>query len=80
MILDKLRCKCTECDCHKEFESINGEELLNVLQHGGLNPKQIEFAKSDWVVQFVNNVLLENILTLSNDFKKIKKRKEGFTF
>jgi len=45
VILDLLRCKCSECDCHKEFDSINGEELLNVIQHGRLNPKQIEFAK-----------------------------------
>ena len=40
-----LRCQCTECDCHKEFESIDKEELLNAIQHGRLNPKQIEFAK-----------------------------------
>jgi len=33
------------CDCHKEFESISKEELLNVIQHGRLNHKQIEFAK-----------------------------------
>jgi hypothetical protein len=45
VILDKIRCKCIECDCHIEFESINREELLNVIQHGRLNPKQIEFAK-----------------------------------
>ena len=45
MILDILRCQCTECDCHREFESIDKEELLNVIQHGRLNSKQIEFAK-----------------------------------
>jgi len=45
VILDILGCQCTECDCDKEFESIDGEELLNVIQHGRLNPKQIEFAK-----------------------------------
>ncbi len=45
MILDLLRCQCTQCDCHKEFESIDSEELLNVIQHGRLNSKQIEFAK-----------------------------------
>lgn len=45
MILDILRCQCTQCDCHKEFESIDSEDLLNVIQHGRLNSKQIEFAK-----------------------------------
>jgi len=45
MILEIIRCQCSKCDCHKEFESIDGEELLNVIQHGRLNPKQIEFAK-----------------------------------
>ena len=45
MILNNIACQCTECDCHNDFESINPEELLNVIQHGRLNPKQIEFAK-----------------------------------
>ncbi len=40
-----LQCQCKKCDCHQEFESIDKEELLNVIQHGRLNPKQIEFAK-----------------------------------
>ncbi len=44
MILDILKCQCIVCDCHKEFESISKEDLLNVIQHGRLNPKQIEFA------------------------------------
>ena len=45
MILKILRCQCTKCDCHREFESFSEEELLNVIQHGRLNQKQIEFAK-----------------------------------
>ena len=45
MILEIIRCQCLECDCHKEFESVNKEDLLNVIQHGRLIPKQIEFAK-----------------------------------
>jgi len=45
VILDIISCQCSECDCHKEFESIDKEDLLNVIQHGRLNPKQIEFAK-----------------------------------
>ncbi len=44
-MLDTIPCQCEKCDCHIEFESINQEELLNVIQHGRLNPKQIEFAK-----------------------------------
>ena len=45
VILEIITCRCTECDCHKEFESIAQEELLNVIQHGRLNPKQVAFAK-----------------------------------
>jgi len=45
VILEIITCSCTECDCHREFESINKEELLNVIQHGRLNSKQIAFAK-----------------------------------
>lgn len=45
MILNIHRCDCSECECPREFESIDSEELLNVIQHGRLNPKQIEFAK-----------------------------------
>jgi hypothetical protein len=42
--VDKIRCQCNDCECHKEFDSINKEELLNVIQHGRLNQKQIDFA------------------------------------
>ena len=45
MILEVITCRCTECDCHREFESINQEDLLNVIQHGRLNSKQVAFAK-----------------------------------
>jgi len=44
-MLNIPRCQCTQCKCYKEFESIDEEELLNVIQHGRLNSKQIEFAK-----------------------------------
>jgi hypothetical protein len=40
-----MRCQCSECDCQEEFEPLDKEELLNVIQHGRLNPNQIEFAK-----------------------------------
>jgi len=37
--------KCSKCECQEEFEIIDQEQLLNAIQHGRLNPKQIEFAK-----------------------------------
>lgn len=43
--LDILRCQCLICDCRIEFESIDKEELLDIIQHGRLNPKQTAFAK-----------------------------------
>ena len=45
LILGKIRCKCSKCECQEEFEIIDQEQLLNAIQHGRLNPKQIEFAK-----------------------------------
>jgi len=45
LILDKIRCKCSKCECREEFEIMDHEQLLNAIQHGRLNPKQIEFAK-----------------------------------
>ena len=40
-----MKCQCHECDCHEEFEPLDSEQFLNVIQHGRLNKKQIEFAK-----------------------------------
>ena len=40
-----MKCQCGKCNCHVDFEHIDKEHLLNVIQHGRLNPKQIEFAK-----------------------------------
>jgi len=37
-------CQCEKCNCNEEFESIDQEHLLNVIQHGRLNQKQIDFA------------------------------------
>ena len=42
----KITCKCSDCNCQKEFEIIEIEELLNLIQHGRLNQKQIEFLKT----------------------------------
>ncbi len=39
-----MRCQCEKCNCKQEFEPINQEELLNVIQHGRLDQKQIDFA------------------------------------
>ena len=41
-----INCKCEKCNCSREFEAINGEELLNLIQHGRLTPEQITFLKS----------------------------------
>ena len=40
-----MKCQCKNCNCKEEFEPIDSEELLNVIQHGRLNQKQIDFAK-----------------------------------
>ena len=42
----KIVCQCQDCDCTEEFEIIKTEELLNLIQHGRLNKKQIEFLKT----------------------------------
>ncbi len=53
--IEKMRCKCPDCDCKEDFEPLDGEHLLNVIQHGRLNPKQIEFAKKR-----IGNMICEN--------------------
>ncbi len=42
----KINCQCTDCNCIEEFEVIKTEELLNLIQHGRLNEKQIAFLKT----------------------------------
>lgn len=42
----KIDCQCTECNCKINFEAMNGEELLNLIQHGRLNDEQIAFLKT----------------------------------
>ena len=42
----KIDCQCTKCNCKINFETINGEELLNLIQHGRLNDEQIAFLKT----------------------------------
>lgn len=38
-----MKCHC-DCSCQEEFEPVTGEKLLNTIQHGRLDKKQIEFA------------------------------------
>lgn len=38
-----MKCHCN-CSCQEEFEPVTGEKLLNTIQHGRLDKKQIEFA------------------------------------
>ena len=42
----KIDCQCIKCDCKENFEIIDGEELLNLIQHGRLSDKQIAFLKT----------------------------------
>lgn len=39
-----VQCQCNECGCRKEFDPVDKEKLLNTIQHGKLDKKQIEFA------------------------------------
>jgi len=41
----KIGCQCSKCGCKITFETIETEELLNLIQHGRLNQEQIEFLK-----------------------------------
>ena len=42
----KIDCECEKCNCKVNFEIIDGEELLNLIQHGRLNEEQIAFLKT----------------------------------
>lgn len=42
----KIDCECTECSCKVNFEMINGEELLNLIQHGRLDDEKIAVLKT----------------------------------
>lgn len=39
-----MGCQCSECSCLIEFEPIDKERLLNTIQHGKLDKKQIDLA------------------------------------
>ena len=42
----KINCQCIKCNCQEKFETIETEELLNLIQHGRLTPYQISFLKT----------------------------------
>ena len=42
---EKIVCNCTECKCRKIFETIETEELINLIQHGRLESDKFEFLK-----------------------------------
>lgn len=42
----KIDCQCSKCSCKVNFEIIDGEELLNLIQHGRLDDEKIEFFKT----------------------------------
>jgi len=41
-----INCECTKCNCDRKFETIETEELFNLIQHGRLNQEQSLFLKS----------------------------------
>ena len=42
----KIDCECSECNCKEKFETIETEELINLIQHGRLTQEQIAFLKT----------------------------------
>ena len=41
-----INCECEKCSCNGEFEAIDGEELLNLIQHGRLTQEKATYLKS----------------------------------
>ena len=41
-----INCECTKCGCDEKFETVEAEELLNLIQHGRLNQEQIMFLRT----------------------------------
>ena len=41
-----INCECEKCNCNREFETIDGEELLNLIQHGRLTEEKVTYLKS----------------------------------
>ena len=57
----KIDCQCVECNCKINFEIIEDEELLNLIQHGQLNDEQIIFLKPELKVKYTKNIFYANI-------------------
>ena len=55
-----INCECKNCSCTKEFERIETEELFNLIQHGRLTPKQIEFLKTRIGSKLCKQCFIEN--------------------
>ena len=56
----KINCQCIECNCQEKFEIIETEELLNLIQHGRLNPEQISFLKTRVGSRLCKQCFIEN--------------------
>ena len=41
-----INCEREKCSCNVEFEAIDGEELLNLIQHGRLTQEKSIYLKS----------------------------------
>jgi len=39
----KINCECTKCKCQGKFETVETEDLINLIQHGRLTQEQISF-------------------------------------
>jgi hypothetical protein len=46
MLTSKIICECAQCDCNEEFVAVDTEDLINLIQHGRLVQKQIDFLKT----------------------------------
>ncbi len=60
-----MRCQCEKCNCKQEFEPINQEELLNVIQHGRLDQKQLTLHWNELAVNYAKSALSEIILKMT---------------
>jgi len=55
-----INCDYIKCDCGDEFETIETEELLNLVQHGRLSQEQTLFLKSRIGSKLCKQCFLDN--------------------